>query len=156
MALLEPTRTADMVNSMLAHYQQSVHGLLPVWSHWGNDNWCMIGYHAVPVIADAYLKGIKGFDPDLALRAMISSATHPAYDGLDEYMRLGYVPQERSSSSASVTLEYAYDDWTIYQMALKLGKPDVADIFRQRARRTSIYSIPEPDLPGLRIAREVS
>lgn len=134
MALLEPTRTADMVNSMLAHYQQSVHGLLPVWSHWGNDNWCMIGYHAVPVIADAYLKGIKGFDPDLALRAMISSATHPAYDGLDEYMRLGYVPQERSSSSASVTLEYAYDDWTIYQMALKLGKPDVADIFRQRAR----------------------
>ena len=61
MTLLEPTRASDMVNSMLEHYKQSVHGILPIWSHWGNDNWCMIGYHAVPVIADAYMKGSKRF-----------------------------------------------------------------------------------------------
>lgn len=133
MTLIEPTRASDMVSSMLEHYRQSVHGILPIWSHWGNDNWCMIGYHAVPVIADAYMKGLTGFDSDLALKAMVSSATYPKYEGIDDYMKLGYVPKERSSSSASVTLEYAYDDWTIYQMAQKMGKTDIANTFRKRA-----------------------
>ncbi|NOU19914.1 MAG: glycoside hydrolase family 92 protein [Bacteroidales bacterium] len=133
MTLLEPTRAGDMVNSMLEHYKQSVHGILPVWSHWGNDNWCMIGYHAVPVIADAYMKGIKGFDSELALKAMVSSATYLKYDGIDDYTKYGYLPKERSSSSASVTLEYAYDDWTIYQMANKMGKIDIVSTFKKRA-----------------------
>jgi predicted alpha-1,2-mannosidase len=133
MTLLEPTRASDMVNSMLEHYKQSVHGILPIWSHWGNDNWCMIGYHAVPVIADAYMKGIKGFDSELALKAMVSSATYGKYDAIDDYIRYGYVPKERSSSSASVTLEYAYDDWTIYQMASKMGKTGIANTFKKRA-----------------------
>ena len=133
MTLLEPAKASDMVNSMLAHYEQSVHGLLPVWSHWGSDNWCMIGYHAVPVIADAYMKGLKGFDNELALKAMISSATYGKYDAIDDYIKYGYVPKERSSSSASVTLEYAYDDWTIYQMANKMGKPNIANTFKKRA-----------------------
>lgn len=133
MTLIEPTRAGDMVNSMLEHYQQSVHGILPIWSHWGSDNWCMIGYHAVPVIADAFMKGIKGFDKKLALKAMISSATYGKYDAIDDYIKYGYVPKERSSSSASVTLEYAYDDWTIYQMAKQMGKNDIAATFKKRA-----------------------
>ncbi len=133
MTLLEPTKASDMVNSMLAHYQQSVHGILPIWSHWGNDNWCMIGYHAVPVIADAYMKGLTGFDNELALKAMVSSANYGKYDAIDDYVKYGYVPKERSGSSASVTLEYAYDDWTIYQMANKMGKTDIANTFKNRA-----------------------
>lgn len=133
MTLIEPSRAGDMVNSMLEHYQQSVHNILPIWSHWGNDNWCMIGYHAVPVIADAYMKGIEGPDYDLALKAMVSSATYGKYDGIDDYMRFGYVPKERSSSSASVTLEYAYDDWTIFHMAEKMGNIDIANAFKKRA-----------------------
>ncbi len=133
MTLLEPTKASDMVNSMLAHYTQSVHGILPIWSHWGNDNWCMIGYHAVPVIADAYMKGLKGFDYELALKAMVSSANYGKYDAIDDYIKYGYVPKERSGSSASVTLEYAYDDWTIYQMAKAMGKEDVANTFKKRA-----------------------
>ncbi len=138
--ILSPSRAGDMVNSMLEHYKQSVHGILPVWSHWGNDNWCMIGYHAVPVIADAYMKGIKGFDSDLALQAMVSSADYLKYDGIDDYVKYGYVPKERSSSSASVTLEYAYDDWTIYQMADNMGKKEIADRFKQRAKSyTNIF-----------------
>lgn len=133
MTLLEPTKASDMVNSMLAHYQQSVHGILPIWSHWGSDNWCMIGYHAVPVIADAYMKGLTGFDNELALKAMVSSANYGKYDAIDDYIKYGYVPKDRSGSSASVTLEYAYDDWTIYQMANKMGNSDVANTFKKRA-----------------------
>jgi predicted alpha-1,2-mannosidase len=134
MTLIEPTRASDMVNSMLEHYKQSVHGILPIWSHWGNDNWCMIGYHAVSVIADAYMKGLNGFDSELALKAMVSSATYGKYDALDDYIKFGYVPKELSGSSASVTLEYSYDDWTIYQMASKMGKTDIANTFKKRAK----------------------
>lgn len=116
--IVQQGRTADMINSMLAHYDQSVHHMLPVWSHHANENWCMIGYHSVPVIADAIVKGIRGFDYEKAVEACVTTARNGWYDGLDDYMRLGYVPDERSSSSVSVTLEYAYDDWCIAQ-ALK-------------------------------------
>lgn len=131
--LMQPSASADMVNSMLAHYDQSPLPLLPIWSHHANDNWCMIGYHAVPVIADAYVKGVKGFDANKALEAMVKSATYEAYDGLGEYMMMGYVPAEASGSSASVTLEYAYDDWTIAAMAQKLGNAEVAKTFDKRS-----------------------
>lgn len=113
-------RTADMVNSMLAHFDQSVHHMLPVWSHHANENWCMIGYHSVPVIADAVVKNISGFDYGRALEACVTTARNGWYDGLDDYMRLGYVPDERTASSVSVTLEYAYDDWCIAQIVNKL------------------------------------
>ena len=96
-----------MINSMLAHQQQSVHHILPVWSHHANDNWCMIGYHAVSVIADAYMKGITGFDPAKALNACIASATYAPNDGIGDYMKYGYVPADKSSNAASKTLEYA-------------------------------------------------
>jgi len=115
--VIQQKRTADIVNSMLAHYDQSVHHMLPVWSHYANENWCMIGYHAVPVIADAIVKGISGFDYTRAFEACVTTARNGWYDGLDDYMHLGYVPDESTGSSVSVTLEYAFDDWCIAKAA---------------------------------------
>lgn len=93
----------------------------------------MIGYHAVPVIADAWLKGIRGYPVDTALQAMTASATNPRYAGLDEYMRLGWVAADRERESASKTLEYAFDDWTIGRIAGALGRTEVATQFNKRA-----------------------
>ncbi len=131
--LIQQKRTADMINSMLAHQQQSVHRILPVWSHYANENWCMIGYHAVPVIADAYMKGISGFDAQKALDACIASSTYAPYDGIGDYMKYGYVPADKSSNAASKTLEYAYDDYTISRMAAKMGKTEIAAGYAKRA-----------------------
>jgi predicted alpha-1,2-mannosidase len=93
----------------------------------------MIGYHAVPVIADAYLKGIRGFDAEAALNAMVASAEYAPYGGLGEYMRRGYVPIDLEPEAASKTVEYAYDDWTIARMARALGHNDIAQRFERRA-----------------------
>ena len=134
LALLYPGRTADMVNSMLAHFEQSPEHMLPVWSHHGNENWCMIGYHSVAVIADAYVKGIRGFDAAKALQACVSTATNPYYEGLGDYLKYGFVTDEKSASSASITLEYAYDDYTISQFALSIiGSKDASDQLKQVA-----------------------
>jgi predicted alpha-1,2-mannosidase len=94
----------------------------------------MIGYHAVPVIADAYLKGIRGYSAQEALDAMIASATNPRYAGLDQYTKVGWVPADKERESASKTLEYAYDDWTIARAASAMGRTDVAARFTERAR----------------------
>ena len=131
--LLQPKRNADMINSMLAHYDQSVDKLLPVWELDGNETWCMIGYHAVPVIVDAYLKGIKGFDPAKAYDAVKTTAMNPDYDSVAIYAKLGYVPFDKENESLSKTLEYAYDDWCIAQMAKALGKNDDYSYFMKRA-----------------------
>lgn len=131
--LVQQKRTSDMINSMLAHQQQSVHHILPVWSHYANENWCMIGYHAVSVIADAYMKGITGFDSQKALDACILSATYAPNDGIGDYMKYGYVPADKSSNSASKTLEYGYDDYCISKMAEKMGKPGIASTYAKRA-----------------------
>ncbi len=131
--IIQEKRAGDMVESMLVHYEQSVHHILPIWSHWANENWCMIGYHAVPVIADAFLKGLGGFDPKEAFEAVLASSCHDPYDGIGAYRKLGYVPEDVSSESASKTLEYAYDDWTIMRLAGKLGLPEKAEEFRRRA-----------------------
>jgi predicted alpha-1,2-mannosidase len=132
--VLQQKRTAGMINSMLSHYDQSVHHMLPVWSHYANENWCMIGYHAVPVIADAIIKGIPGFDRQRALDACIVTARNGWYDGLDDYIKTGYVPDERTGSSVSVTLEYAYDDWSIAQAAKKTGTAEQYDEFFKRSK----------------------
>jgi alpha-1,2-mannosidase, putative len=130
--LIAPSKNADMVESMIKHQQQSVHGMLPVWSLMGNENWCMSGYHAVSVLADAITKNTfsnaKG-----ALEAMIKTSNVSYYDGIADYLRLGYVPFDKSATSASTTLEYAYDDWTIYQTALKAGNHEIAETYRKRA-----------------------
>ncbi|MES2095730.1 MAG: GH92 family glycosyl hydrolase [Pseudomonadota bacterium] len=134
LTLIQPASTSsDVVNSLLASQSQSPYGILPVWQFGGQETWCMIGYHAVPVIADAYMKGIGGFDANKALDAMVASATYAPYGGLGDYMRLGYVPIDREPEAASKTVEYAYDDWTIARMARKLGRLDVAATFDKRA-----------------------
>lgn len=131
--VIQPRRNADMITSMLEHQKQSVHGMLPIWSHYANENWCMIGYHSVSVIADAIVKGNTGFDLNAALLASVETAKVPYYDGLDYYMDLGYVPEDKNGASVSKTLEYAYDDWAIAQAANALGNTSVYEEFAQRS-----------------------
>lgn len=134
LTLIQPEQTtADVVNSLVESQKYSPDGILPVWQFAGRETWCMIGYHAVPVIADAYLKGIKGFDANAALDAMVASATHAQYGGLGDYMKLGYVPIDREPEAASKTAEYAFDDWTIARMARAMGRTRLAETFDKRA-----------------------
>ena len=130
--LMHPDRARDMVLSMLVHQEQSAHGLLPIWSLMANEGWCMSGYHAVSVLADALQAGLD-IDGQRALDAMVATSTVPYLEGLDQYMKLGYVPLEASSCGASTTLEYAYDDWTIYRTAKALGQDALAAEYKKRA-----------------------
>jgi len=131
--LIQADRNRDMIESMLAHYDQSVDHLLPVWSLQGNETWCMIGYHAVPVIADAFLKGVKGFDKKRAYEAIKTTAMNPDYDAVAKYAELGWVPFDQENESVSKTSEYAYDDYCIAQMAQALGKKEDQAYFMKRA-----------------------
>ncbi|WP_435368616.1 GH92 family glycosyl hydrolase [Sphingomonas faeni] len=134
LTLVQPARTTDdVVRSLVASRRFSPYGILPVWQFAGRETWTMIGYHAVPVIADAYLKGMRGYDANAALDAMVASAEYAPYGGLGEYMKRGYVPIDKEPEAASKTVEYAYDDWTIARMARSLGRTDVADRFEKRA-----------------------
>ena len=134
----EPERTNDMVQSFLAFYEQN--GRLPVWNFYGSETDMMIGYHAVPAIVDAYLKGIGNFDPKKALEACVATANLDNYRGIGAYKELGYVPFNEKDSynaenwSLSKTLEYAYDDYCIARMAEKLGKKEIADEFYKRSQ----------------------
>jgi predicted alpha-1,2-mannosidase len=132
--VIQPKRNADMIQSLLAHYDQSVQHMLPVWSHYANENWCMIGYHSVSLIADAIIKGNAPFDENKALDACVTTARHRNYDGLGYYIDMGYVPEDKNGSSVSKTLEYAYDDWCIAQIAKKLGKQDIYVEFIKRSQ----------------------
>ncbi|WP_202701871.1 GH92 family glycosyl hydrolase [Flavobacterium sp. UGB4466] len=132
--IVQPSRNSDMISSMLAHSDQSVHKMLPIWSHYANENWCMIGYHSVSVIADAIVKGNINFDPEKALEACVKTAKVPYYDGLEYYMTKGYVPEDKNGASVSKTLEYAYDDWAIAQAAKKLGKTEIYNEFISRSK----------------------
>ncbi|HRY33284.1 MAG TPA: GH92 family glycosyl hydrolase [Bacteroidales bacterium] len=131
--LIHPDRNRDMIASMLAHHDQSVHHMLPVWSHHANENWCMIGYHAVSVIADALVKGLTGVDTKRALQACINTSSVPYFDGLGDYQRKGYVPEDVSGNSVSKTLEFAYDDWCIAQIAGIAGDRKSYERYMQRA-----------------------
>ena len=132
--IIQPRRNSDMIQSMLAHYDQSVHKMLPVWSHHANENWCMIGYHSASVVADAVVKGTFRGDAMHALEACIATSRHGSYDGLEYYMKSGFVPEDKSGSSVSKTLEYAYDDWAIAQMAKKLNREDIYTQYMKRAQ----------------------
>ena len=131
--LVQPKRNADMTQSMLTHFDQSVEHMLPVWSHYANENWCMIGYHSVPVVCDAIVLGNAPFDQNKALDACVTTARQRWYDGLGLYIDKGYVPEDKSGASVSKTLEYAFDDYCIAQAAQKLGRADIEKEFRQRA-----------------------
>ena len=133
-----PERVNDMVKSFIAFYEQN--GRLPVWNMWGSETDMMIGYHAVAVIADAYLKGIGDFDAEKALEACVATANLDDYRGIGAYKELGYVPYNlidpynADNWSLSKTLEYAYDDYCIARMAEKMGRTDVAEEFYKRSR----------------------
>ena len=133
----EPERANDMVKSFIAFYEQNKR--LPVWNFYGSETDMMIGYHAVPVIVDAYLKGITDVDPEKALEACIATANIDNYRGIGMYKKLGYVPYNIADSynaenwSLSKTLEYAYDDYCIAKMAEKMGKKEIADKFYKRS-----------------------
>ncbi len=132
--IIEPKRNSDMVRSMLAHYDQSTLHMLPVWSNSSNDNWCMSGYHSVSVIADAILKGnATGTDANKALDACIATGTKKTYDGIGDYIQKGYIPIDKNGVGVSTTLEYAYDDWAIAQLAKKLGRTKEYNEFIKRS-----------------------
>ena len=127
----QPRRVNDMVKSFLSFYEQN--GRLPVWNFYGVETDMMLGYHSIPVIVDAYLKGIGNFDPEQALAACVATANIDDYRGIGLYKKLGYVPYPEHWS-LSKTLEYAYDDYCIGVMAQKLGKEDLAKEFFKRAQ----------------------
>ncbi|QNK64186.1 glycoside hydrolase family 92 protein [Pedobacter sp. PAMC26386] len=131
--LIQPSRNNDMVKSMIAHYDQSSLKMLPIWSHYANDNWCMSGYHSVSVVTDAIIKGIYNGDPEAALAACIATSNHRDYEGIGDYIDKGFIPAEKSGVSISNTLEYAYDDWCIAQLAKKLNKQDIYQEYMKRS-----------------------
>lgn len=134
----DPERVNDMVKSFIAFYEQN--GRLPVWNLWGNETDMMIGYHAVPVIVDAYMKGIGDFDAEKALEACVASANIDSYRGIGLYKKLGYIPYNvkdkynNENWSLSKTLEYAYDDYCIALMAQKMGNREIEDEFMERSK----------------------
>src|ERR1035437_5690404 len=129
--IIEPTRTNDFIYTFLKCYEES--GRLPVWELAANETDCMIGYHSVSVIYDAYQKGIRGYDANKALDAMVKSANENHF-GLRAYKELGYIPSDSAGESVSRTLEYAYDDWCIAQMAHQLNKDSIYNVFIKRAQ----------------------
>ena len=131
--VLQPQRNQDMVQSIMVHQEQSVHHMLPIWSHYANENWCMIGYHSASVIADAIVKGNADFDQNAALDACVETARVRYFDGIGDYIDMGYVPEDKSGASVSKTLEYAYDDWAIAQAAKKLGRDEIYKEFIERS-----------------------
>jgi predicted alpha-1,2-mannosidase len=129
--ITQPEKTTAFINSMMQFYEDN--GLLPVWdiSTWEANT--MTGYHAIPVITDAILKNIRGFDQEKAYTAMRKSAFQQQR-GTPDYIRYGYLPQDKHGWSVTITLEYAFDDWCIAQAAKKLGKTDDYHLFMQRAK----------------------
>jgi len=131
MTIINQQRTFDWIATFLLQYKYG--GMLPVWELAGNETFCMIGYHSVPVIWDAYQKGIRGYDPKLVLEAMTSYAESNRF-GLDHYRRYGYIPNDKEHESVSKTVEYAYDDWCIAQMAKAIGNDSVYKKYIARAQ----------------------
>lgn len=131
MTILEPEITNDFVSSMYDMYEKG--GLLPVWELAGNETNCMIGYHSIPVITDAYMKGLRDYDVRRLYDAMRTSAEQDHF-GLKWYKKYGYIPADKEGSSVSQTLEYAYDDWCIAQMAKDMGRDSEYERYIQRAQ----------------------
>ncbi len=132
--IIQPKRNADMIRSMLAHYDQSAEHMLPIWSNSANENWCMTGYHSVPVIAEAIVEGnTTGFDANKALDACITTSSNRSYDGLNYYLDKGYIPIDKNGTGVSTTLEYAFDDWSLAQAAKKLGRTEVYNEYMKRS-----------------------
>ena len=134
--LVQPERVSDFVNTMLDIYDQQ--GKLPIWHLHGNETNTMVGYHAIPVIADAYLKGFTGFDAERAFEAMKTSALRDER-GLDFVKSQGFIPADSQVESVARALEYAIDDWCIAAMANALGKTEDAELFTKRSKYYKFY-----------------
>ena len=132
--LLEPERVTDFVKSMIRQYEY--YGYLPIWQLWGQDNYCMIGNHSIPVITDAILKGIPGIDMEKAYEAVYNSSvtSHPN-SPFEVWEKYGFMPENIQTQSVSITLEQAFDDWCVAQLAAKLNK----DADYQRFPKRSEY-----------------
>ncbi|MFD1614143.1 GH92 family glycosyl hydrolase [Gelatiniphilus marinus] len=131
LTLIEPNRVSDMINSMLAYYE--TRKILPVWTLYANETNTMTGYHSIPVIVEAYLKGIRGFDAEKAFEAMKTTMMQDER-GLDHYKKHGYIPYNLIDESVTITLEYAYNDWCVAQMAKALGKTEDHEFFSNRSK----------------------
>jgi len=131
LTILEHNKVSDMVNSMLAYYETKK--ILPVWTLYANETNTMTGYHSIPVIVDAYMKGIKGFDAEKAFEAMKATMMQDER-GLNFYKKYGYIPYNLLDESVTITLEYAYDDWCVAQMAKALGKTADYEFFSKRSK----------------------
>lgn len=134
--ITQPERTTDFIKSMMAIYEEQ--GKLPIWHLAGNETNTMVGYHSVPVIADAYLKGIRGFDAEKAFDMMKASALLDE-EGQDHVKNLGWIPAESQHESVAKGLEYAIDDWCIAAMAKEMGKEEVYELFSKRAEYYKYY-----------------
>lgn len=131
LTLIDKKRSSDFVNTFITEYEQG--GRLPVWELSSNETNCMIGYHSIPVITEAYMKGVTGFDANKAFEAMKHSAMEDR-NGLKDYKKYGYIKYRSDKENVSKTLEYAYDDWCIAMFARKLGKTDDYNLFIKRAQ----------------------
>ena len=135
--IIERDRVPDMINSFLSIYDQN--GKLPIWPLYAGETNCMPGYSSVPIIADAYLKGIRGYDADRALKAMVSTATNPRQNGVELLMKYGYIPADKLGEATSVSLEYAADDWGLALMAKRMGHDDIYRTFIKRGHAYEQY-----------------
>ncbi len=131
--VLVPERVNGFINTLLAHHEAQ--GFLPIWTAWGQENYCMIGNHAIPVISDAYAKGFRGFDAEKALEAMVKSTSENHFNSdWQLYQQYGYYPFDRLDNEAvSRTLESGFDDYCVAFMAEKMGNKAVADRYYKRA-----------------------
>lgn len=132
LTLLQPGRVNDMVQSLFAEYRQSGLHTMPIWPLWGNETWCMIGYHSAPVVADAYLKGFRGYDAEAVYQALKDTALQNR-NGMSTYKTLGYVASSPGAQATSKTLEYSVDDAAMARLAAALGHPDDARFFFARS-----------------------
>jgi len=132
-SLIQRERTVDFINTFINNYETDEEHMLPIWELAGNETHCMIGNHAIPVIADAYFSGIRDFDVEKALEAMVNSSRQNRR-GMSAYVKYGFIPVDVEGEAVSKTLEYAFDDWCVARMAEDMGKADIAQEFYQRAQ----------------------
>lgn len=137
LTIIQPQLVPDMVNSMLSIYDQQ--GKLPIWPLVGGETNQMPGYSAIPVIADAYLKGFQGFDSERALNAMVASATYEKQRGVPYVLEKGWIPCDKMPEATSIAMEYAVGDWGLAMMARKMGKQDIYDTFLKRGHYYEQY-----------------
>lgn len=161
--LIQQERTGDYVKSMLAYQKQSAYNMLPQWSMHHNENFCMIGIHSLPVIIDAWVKGLTDAPADGILDAVIATASqpgahkmkfreYPQWYGQQHYLELGYFPDELTRSGTSLTLEHAYDDWTVALLAGKMGEKKVEQEFLKRGQ--NYHNVWDPDKQFFRAKME--